>query len=80
MASSPVGVMLLAVGLGITPYYLVLFDTSISLFGEELVAREFDDRVHNIGRMNQRLVGIIAAIGLSIVGALLWVVRGKSLP
>jgi hypothetical protein len=70
--SQRVGAIMLIVGLGVTLYYLVIFDTTRSIYGEGFArSTGYDERVHNLGRMNERLVAVIAGIGVSIAGTIL---------
>ncbi len=74
-ASSPVssthvlGIILLAVGLGMTIYFFAFFDQTVAAG---------TTRVNNLGLMQDRQVGITASIGLTILGTLMALLGGKS--
>lgn len=69
------GVCLLVIGFSLTLYYLLFFDTTVSTIGGPFGG--YDERVHSLGRMNEKQVSVIAGIGISIVGAILCVRWGR---
>jgi hypothetical protein len=56
------GLVLLGIGLCLTAYYWLIFDATVPTF---------DGYVYNLGRMNQRTVGVEVGVGLSLVGTIL---------
>ena len=68
------GIPLLVIGLLVTAYFMLIYDITVSE-SNGYAPPEFDSRIVNLGRMNERIVGIIAGIGLSIVGTLLSLVK-----
>lgn len=62
-SSNSVAFLFLALGACITLYHSLLFDTTVETFAGK--------RVHNIGLMNERMVGLAVGIGMSILGAIL---------
>jgi len=60
--SSMPGVFLF-IGICVTLYYFLAFDTTVETSA--------GGRVHNIGLMNQRMVGLALGIGMAILGAIL---------
>jgi hypothetical protein len=66
-ASSPMrnfGVVLCVLGLVVAAYFLVAFDTSVEVPGND------GRRVNNLGLMADRQNGLIVSVGAVIVGAL----------
>lgn len=64
------GGLLFMIGLGVTGYFITLFDPSVST-GTGM-------RVNNIGLMQQQQNGVIIGIGLSLVGILMLLLGGRS--
>ena len=67
------GRLLVAVGVAIGGYFLVLFDTSVEV-GSHYVPGYGDiggDRVNNLGRMQNRSLGCFAGIAMAVVGTIM---------
>jgi hypothetical protein len=73
-----VGIALLVIGLCMTLYYLLIFDTSVPVKSwNRDILDNIGPRVHNLGLLTQRIVGSVTGIGLSIVGAILYVTGSR---
>jgi hypothetical protein len=58
----PLAFALAVVGVLVACYFFMLFDTSVPTVG--------GGRVHNLGLMSDRLVGIVAGVGMVIVASI----------
>lgn len=55
-----VGVMLLALGIPITSYFFLVYDTSLP--------DPYIGRIHNIGLMQDRLMGLLVGLAAAVSG------------
>ena len=65
------GPLLIVIGLALLLYFALVYDTSVPVIDFEL--RRFE-RVHNLGLMQNRLIGIIVGIALAASGLALTLV------
>lgn len=73
----PVGPTLIAIGLAVTVYFFIFFDTSVTtervpgrFIGGYYVEGLPSTSVENIGKLNFRQNGIIIGVSIMIVGAI----------
>jgi len=68
------GGILASVGLLLLGYYWFVYDTSVPVYYQGIVPSPLGERVHNVGRMQNRLIGIIVGGGSFVVGLALYLV------
>jgi hypothetical protein len=61
-----ISALLMIAGACVAGYFFLFYDTTVQgAWGPA------DHRVHNVGLMNDRMVGVVVGIGMAVVGAIL---------